>query len=301
MNQYNVVVQSEESTVLAEYISQGKRAESYQSEADLEREFIKLLGELGYEYLPVHTEAELIINLRKKLEELNDYQFSESEWEQFFGNCIAGKNDGIVEKTRRIQEDYIQVLHRDNGATKNINLIDKKNIHNNKLQVINQYENNDGKYDNRYDVTILVNGLPLVHIELKRRGVPIREAFNQIDRYQRDSFWAASGLYEYVQIFVISNGTNTKYYSNSTRFNHIKDAARGAKKGKTSNSFEFTSFWADAKNKVIADLIDFTKTFFCQAYNFKHTYKVLRVHGREYAFGNASLSDCGNRANTQSH
>ena len=266
MNQYNVVVQSEESTVLAEYISQGKRAESYQSEADLEREFIKLLAELGYEYLSVHTEAELIINLRKKLEELNDYQFSESEWEQFFSNCIAGKNDGIVEKTRRIQEDYIQVLHRDNGATKNINLIDKKNIHNNKLQVINQYENNDGKYDNRYDVTILVNGLPLVHIELKRRGVPIREAFNQIDRYQRDSFWAASGLYEYVQIFVISNGTNTKYYSNSTRFNHIKDAARGAKKGKTSNSFEFTSFWADAKNKVIPDLIDFTKTFFA-----KHT------------------------------
>ena len=266
MNQYNVVVQSEESTVLAEYISQGKRAESYQSEADLEREFIKLLTELGYEYLPVHTEAELIINLRKKLEELNDYQFSDSEWEQFFSNCIAGKNDGIVEKTRRIQEDYIQVLHRDNGATKNINLIDKKNINNNKLQVINQYENNDGKYDNRYDVTILVNGLPLVHIELKRRGVPIREAFNQIDRYQRDSFWAASGLYEYVQIFVISNGTNTKYYSNSTRFNHIKDAARGAKKGKTSNSFEFTSFWADAKNKVIPDLIDFTKTFFA-----KHT------------------------------
>lgn len=266
MNQYNVVVQSEESTVLAEYISQGKRAESYQSEADLEREFIKLLTELGYEYLPVHTEAELIINLRKKLEELNDYQFSDSEWEQFFSNCIAGKNDGIVEKTRRIQEDYIQVLHRDNGATKNINLIDKKNIHNNKLQVINQYENNDGKYDNRYDVTILVNGLPLVHIELKRRGVPIREAFNQIDRYQRDSFWAASGLYEYVQIFVISNGTNTKYYSNSTRFNHIKDAARGAKKGKTSNSFEVTSFWADAKNKVIPDLIDFTKTFLA-----KHT------------------------------
>lgn len=266
MNQYNVVVQSEKSTVLAEYISQGKRAESYQSEADLEREFIKLLAELGYEYLPVHTEAELIINLRKKLEELNDYQFSDSEWEQFFNNCIAGKNDGIVEKTRRIQEDYIQVLHRDNGATKNINLIDKKNIHNYKLQVINQYENNNGKYDNRYDVTILVNGLPLVHIELKRRGVPIREAFNQIDRYQRDSFWAASGLYEYVQIFVISNGTNTKYYSNSTRFNHIKDAARGAKKGKTSNSFEFTSFWADAKNKVIPDLIDFTKTFFA-----KHT------------------------------
>ena len=266
MNQYNVIAQSEESTVLSEYIPQGKRAEGYQSEADLERELIKLLGELGYEYLPVHSEAELISNLRKKLEELNDYTFSESEWEQFFTGCIAGKNDGIVEKTRRIQEDYVQVLHRDNGATKNITLIDKKNIYNNRLQVINQYENHDGKYENRYDVTILVNGLPLVHIELKQRGVPIREAFNQIDRYQRDSFWASSGLYEYVQIFVISNGTNTKYYSNTTRFNHIKDTARGTKKGKTSNSFEFTSFWADAKNKVIPDLIDFTKTFFA-----KHT------------------------------
>lgn len=183
------------------------------------------------------------------MEELNDYQFSDSEWEQFFSNCIAGKNDGIVEKTRRIQEDYIQVLHRDNGATKNINLIDKKNIHNNKLQVINQYENNDGKYDNRYDVTILVNGLPLVHIELKRRGVPIREAFNQIDRYQRDSFWAASGLYEYVQIFVISNGTNTKYYSNSTRFNHIKDAARGAKKGKRATALNLLHFGQMLKTK----------------------------------------------------
>lgn len=264
MNQYNVIAQSEESTVLSEYIPQGKRAEGYQSEADLERELIKLLGELGYEYLPIHSEAELISNLRKKLEELNDYTFSESEWEQFFTGCIAGKNDGIVEKTRRIQEDYVQVLHRDNGATKNITLIDKKNIYNNRLQVINQYENHDGKYENRYDVTILVNGLPLVHIELKRRGVPIREAFNQIDRYQRDSFWASSGLYEYVQIFVISNGTNTKYYSNTTRFNHIKDTARGTKKGKTSNSFEFTSFWADAKNKVIPDLADFAKTFFAK-------------------------------------
>ena len=185
----------------------------------------------GTNILPVHSEAELISNLRKKLEELNDYTFSESEWEQFFTGCIAGKNDGIVEKTRRIQEDYVQVLHRDNGATKNITLIDKKNIYNNRLQVINQYENHDGKYENRYDVTILVNGLPLVHIELKRRGVPIREAFNQIDRYQRDSFWASSGLYEYVQIFVISNGTNTKYYSNTTRFNHIKDTATRNKEG----------------------------------------------------------------------
>ena len=282
MTNYNVIAQSEESTVLSEYIPQGKRVEGYQSEADLERELIKLLGELGYEYLPVHSEAELISNLRKKLEELNDYTFSESEWEQFFTGCIAGKNDGIVEKTRRIQEDYVQVLHRDNGATKNITLIDKKNIYNNRLQVINQYENHDGKYENRYDVTILVNGLPLVHIELKRRGVPIREAFNQIDRYQRDSFWASSGLYEYVQIFVISNGTNTKYYSNTTRFNHIKDAARGTKKGKTSNSFEFTSFWADAKNKVIPDLADFAKTFFAK-------YTLLNVLTRYCVFTSENM------------
>ena len=282
---YNVIAQSEESTVLSEYIPQGKRAEGYQSEADLERELIKLLGELGYEYLPIHSEAEIISNLRKKLEELNDYTFSESEWEQFFTGCIAGKNDGIVEKTRRIQEDYVQVLHRDNGATKNIALIDKKNIYNNRLQVINQYENHDGKYENRYDVTILVNGLPLVHIELKRRGVPIREAFNQIDRYQRDSFWASSGLYEYVQIFVISNGTNTKYYSNTTRFNHIKDAAREKKvssKTKTSNSFEFTSFWADAKNKIIPDLADFAKTFFAK-------YTLLNVLTRYCVFTSENM------------
>ena len=147
-------------------------------------------------------------------------------------------------------------------------MIDKQNIHNNRLQVINQYvigKEDGASYDNRYDVTVLVNGLPLVHIELKRRGVAIREAFNQINRYQRDSFWAGCGLYEYVQIFVISNGTNTKYYSNSTRFNAIKDAnSSKGKKGKTSNSFEFTSFWADANNRVIPDLIDFTKTFFAK-------------------------------------
>ena len=164
----------------------------------------------------------------------------------------------------------MQVLRRDNGESKNIQLIDKKCIHNNSLQVINQYAistEEGAAHDNRYDVTVLVNGLPLIHIELKRRGVPIREAFNQIDRYQRDSFWASSGLYEFVQIFVISNGTNTKYYSNSTRYNAIKDAKHGKmKKEKTSNSFEFTSYWADANNRVLTDLIDFTRTFFA-----KHT------------------------------
>ena len=194
---------------------------------------------------------------------------------------LANTNSGILEKTRLIQEDYVQVLRRDNGESKNIQLIDKKCIHNNSLQVINQYAistEEGAAHDNRYDVTVLVNGLPLIHIELKRRGVPIREAFNQIDRYQRDSFWASSGLYEFVQIFVISNGTNTKYYSNTTRFNHIKDAkAQKTKKSKTSNSFEFTSFWADANNRIIPDLVDFTKTFFC-----KHT--ILNILTRYCVF-----------------
>lgn len=220
------------------------------------------------EYLSIHREEDLIANLRQKLEELNAYKFSDTEWERFFNDCVANKNEGIIEKTAKIQENYVQVLKRDDNMSKNISLIDKKNIHNNRLQVINQYiigKADGAKYDNRYDVTILVNGLPLVHIELKRRGIAIKEAFNQINRYQRDSFWAGSGLFEYVQIFVISNGTNTKYYSNSTRFNAIKDAnATNTKKGKTSNSFEFTSYWSDASNKIIADLVDFTKTFFAK-------------------------------------
>ena len=227
-----------------------------------------MLTEQGYEYLPIHSEAELITNIRKKLEALNSYTFSESEWDRFFKDSLANPNDHIVEKTRKIQEDFVQVLKRDDGSTKNITLIDKKNIHNNFLQVINQYaisQDEGARHSNRYDVTILVNGFPMIHVELKRRGVAIREAFNQIDRYQRDSFWAGSGLFEYVQIFVISNGTNTKYYSNSTRFNAIKDAKSGKqKKEKTSNSFEFTCFWADANNRVIPDLIDFTRTFFAR-------------------------------------
>lgn len=268
MPYFNIVAETNENTVVTEYKPVKARSDSYQSEAALENEFIRLLCEQGYEYLNIHTEADLVANLRKKLEELNNYHFSDTEWERFFSDCVANKNDGIVDKTRKIQEDYVQVLKRDDALSKNIMLIDKKNIHNNRLQVINQYvigKEDGASYDNRYDVTILVNGLPLVHIELKRRGVAIREAFNQINRYQRDSFWAGCGLFEYVQIFVISNGTNTKYYSNSTRFNAIKDAnSSKAKKGKTSNSFEFTSFWADSNNKVIPDLIDFTKTFFAK-------------------------------------
>ena len=268
MSYFNIVAQSSESTVVTEYKPQSKCSDGYQSEAALEQEFIRLLCELGYERLTIHKEADLIANLRTQLEKLNNYRFTDGEWKRFWDEVLANTNSGILEKTRLIQEDYVQVLRRDNGESKNIQLIDKKCIHNNSLQVINQYAistEEGAAHDNRYDVTVLVNGLPLIHIELKRRGVPIREAFNQIDRYQRDSFWASSGLYEFVQIFVISNGTNTKYYSNTTRFNHIKDAkAQKAKKSKTSNSFEFTSFWEDANNRIIPDLVDFTKTFFCK-------------------------------------
>ena len=261
---YNILASTDESTVVSEYTPVGSTSEAYQSEAELEKEFIALLTRQGYDYLPIHTEEDLINNLRKQLEEVNKYQFSDKEWDFFFKNTLANENEGIVEKTRTIQQDNVKNLKRDDGSTKNITLIDKKNVHNNRLQVINQYENNEGNHDNRYDCTILVNGFPLVHIELKRRGVDIREAFNQINRYQRDSFWAGSGLYQYVQIFVISNGTYTKYYSNTTREQRIKESnVRGTTK-KTSNSFEFTSYWADSNNKVIPDLIDFTKTFFAR-------------------------------------
>lgn len=269
MSIYNIVASTDEATVVAEYAAEYKvRPEKYQSEAELERDFIRQLTSQGYEYISVHNEASLIENLRKQLELLNDFTFTDSEWDRFFTECIANTNEGIVEKTRKIQDDHIQILKREDGTTKNIYLLDKKNIHNNRLQVINQYEEAGGKHETRYDVTILVNGLPLVHVELKRRGVAIREAFNQIKRYQRDSFWAASGLFEYVQVFVISNGTHTKYYSNTTRNAHIKEQSSSERRRskKTSNSFEFTSFWADANNKIIPDLVDFTKTFFA-----KHT------------------------------
>ena len=268
MSQYNIIAESQEYTVVSEYEHAASTSDAYQSEAELEKEFIHLLQEQGYEYLNIHTETDLVSNLRTQLEKLNSYRFTDNEWEQFFNTCIANKNDDIAAKIAKIQEDYIQVLKRETGESQNIYLIDKNNIHNNFVQVINQYEEKAGNHDTRYDVTILVNGLPLVHVELKRRGVQLKEAFNQINRYQRDSFWAGCGLYEYVQIFVISNGTNTKYYSNTTRSNHLKEQETGGrnKSKKTSNSFEFSSFWADSSNKVITDLLDFTKTFFS-----KHT------------------------------
>jgi len=264
-HRYEPIALSSESTVVAEFIADPTRQDGYQSEAELEQSLIDLLQGQAYSYLTITSEAELITNLRLQLESLNGITFSDDEWRRFYGDSIAGRNDGIVEKTVRIQEDHVQVLRRDDGTTKNIRLVDKANIHNNQLQVVNQYEVT-GNYANRYDVTILVNGLPMVHIELKRRGVDIREAFNQINRYQRDSFWADSGLYEYVQIFVISNGTLTKYYSNTTRVQHLEEASTRKRARRTSNSFDFTSWWADASNKPIQDLTGFAKTFLA-----KHT------------------------------
>lgn len=266
MSSFNMVAQCPESTVVAEYSPTEVRSDFYQSEADLEKAFIKQLCSQGYEYADIHDEKGLVANLRRQLELLNNYSFSDKEWKQFFTQHLANANEGIEEKTRRIQEDSVLNLTRDDGTTKNITLLDKKNIHSNRVQVINQYEETQGTHDTRYDVTVLVNGFPMVHIELKRRGVAIREAFNQIKRYQRDSFWASSGLYEYVQIFVISNGTHTKYYSNTTRDAHIREQSGSGRRTskKTSNSFEFTSYWADGNNKIIADLVDFTKTFFAK-------------------------------------
>ncbi len=283
MSTYNILLSSDDATVVSEYIPQGKRSEAYQSEAALERAFVQCLVEQGYEALEVRSEKGLIENLRTCLEELNGILFTDGEWEDFFANNLANKQEGIVEKTRKIQEDFIQVLKREDGSSQNIKLIDKAQIHNNRLQVMHQYTEKGADHEARYDVTILVNGLPLVHVELKRRGVAIKEAFNQINRYQRESFWAGCGLYEYVQVFVISNGTHTKYYSNTTRDGHIKNTTSGkARKRKTSNSFEFTSFWADGNNRILPDLVDFTKTFFA-----KHT--LLNILTRYCVFTSESL------------
>ncbi len=268
MTLYNLVASTNDATVVAECPPDPYRADSYQSEADLEREFIQQLETQGYEVIQIHKESTLINNLRLQLEALNQLSFSDAEWERFYSEKIANAREGITEKTFKIQKDFVQLLKRDDGSVVNVRLIDKSNIHNNRLQVLNQYEAPSGKHASRYDVTILVNGFPLVHIELKRRGVALREAFNQINRYNRESFWSGTGLFEYVQLFVISNGTHTKYYSNTTRQKHLDDQKPGSipsgKKG--SHSFEFTNFWADSSNRTIPDLVYFTRTFFA-----KHT------------------------------
>ncbi|VEU76580.1 type I restriction endonuclease subunit R [Mycoplasmopsis columboralis] len=237
----------------------------YQSEAELEDTFIQDLQEIGYEYAPIKNEPELVANLRVQIENLNNFKFNDDEWKTFYTKVIANDSDDIFKKTENIQKIKIfnTPLYGREQKSKNIKLIDEDNIFNNKLQVINQY-NTNSNIKNRYDVTILVNGLPLVQVELKRRGVSIKEAFNQIERYQDQSYSEGAGLFKYIQLFVISNGTHTKYYSNTTRFLAIKERKNQTlKEGKikTSNSFEFAITWADQKNNQIHDLVDFTKYF----------------------------------------
>ena len=249
-------------TIAAEFTS-SERAETYQSEAQLEKEFIDTLQAQGYEYANIKDKKALETNLRTKLEQLNSTTLSDSEWERFFTQILAKPNSSIVDKTILMQEDYIQPLTRDDNSITNFKLIEKEHLQKNSLQIINQYEASTPTRKNRYDVTILVNGLPLAHIELKRRGEILQNAFNQINRYGRESFFSGNGLFEFVQIFVISNGTQSKYYSNITREYSIK-TRRGTKSTKTSNSFEFTSYFSDEKNTPIEDLIDFAKNFFAR-------------------------------------
>ena len=264
VDKYNIIAEQAEMTVMAHYDVQPREAESFQSEAALEAKLIKQLVAQGYDNPHIVDEPSLIANLRSQLERLNNYQFSDAEWKRLLDTEIANDAMDIEAKTALIQKaDTIVSLKRDNGEPKNIKLIDKRNLGNNRMQVIHQYVPSGGTAKNRYDVTILVNGLPMVHIELKRRGGTLREAFNQIDRYQRESFWAGKALFEYVQIFVISNGTQTKYYSNTTRTAREKetDKAKSAGRKIESNSFEFTSYWSDAENNIISDLEDFAYTF----------------------------------------
>ena len=263
MNQkYDVIAEQENYTVMGCYTPLPRENTGYQSEAQLESSFIKQLVELGYTYVDIKTEEQMIANLRQQMNRLNKVELSDSEWQQLFNGYIAKPDESVMEKADRIQRNEIVHITRDDGSSLNIKLIDKKDIFNNQLQVLNQYTPENGKRNNRYDVTILVNGLPLVHCELKRRGVALKEAFNQINRYGRESFWADAGLYEFVQIFIISNGTETKYYSNTTRYAHVSALNKTKTPHKIqSQSFEFTSYWADAANNTILDLVDFANTF----------------------------------------
>lgn len=248
---------------------------AYEDEKTMELRFIRTLYEQGYEYLKgIKTEKDFKTNLRRQMEKLNREVlrgglFTDGEWARFYGEVLAKKSDGIEEKTAKFQEERRFSFVFDDGRTDNIKIFDDQNINNNSLQVINQYRETKaaGGRQVRYDVTVLVNGLPLVHVELKRRGVAIKEAFNQINRYSRDGFWGGDALFEWVQIFVISNGTNTKYYANTTRRGKVNEASKAAATGSqshTSETFEFTSYWSDAKNEPIKDIRDFARTFFAQ-------------------------------------
>lgn len=267
MEEYKIIVEQEHSTVVAHYEVEQKPDGGYQSEARLETALINQLMGQGYVYLVVKNEEGLLRNLREQLEGLNDIRLTDGEWGRLLP-MISNEQMTIEDKTEMLQgKGYILALTLDNGQTKNIRLIDKQNIYNNRLQVINQYAEEGGAHKTRYDVTILVNGLPLVHVELKRRGADIKAAFNQISRYQRDSFWAGRAMFDFVQVFVISNGTETKYYSNTTRYAKEQEAEAGARRHKTEGqTFEFTSYWSDQENTLVTDLRDFTTTFFA-----KHT------------------------------
>ena len=248
MTQYKTIAESNNFIVLDQYNKFVEEPNAgYQTEGSLEREFILDLQAQGYEYLQrLNNHDELIKNLRVQLQRLNNVVFSDAEWQRFLEEYLDKPSDSLIEKTRKIHDDYIYDFVFDNGRIQNIYLLDKKNLANNTLQVINQFEQT-GSYDNRYDVTILVNGLPLIHVELKKRGVAIREAFNQIHRYSKESFNKENSLFKYIQIFVISNGTDTRYFANTTK--------------RDKNSYDFTMNWATAKNTLIKDLKDFTATF----------------------------------------
>lgn len=259
MADYKTIAESNNFIVLDKYTREWQVAERYQSEGDLENEFIQDLVNQGYEFLSALTNPDaLLSNLRLNLQNLNQVQFSDDEWTRFVENWLDKPNEGIVEKTRKIHDDYIHDFVFDDGRIQNIYLLDKKNIARNKVQVIKQFEQT-GRHANRYDVTILVNGLPLVQVELKKRGVAIREAFNQVHRYSKESFNSDNSLFKYLQLFVISNGTDSRYFANTTQRNK--------------NSFDFTMNWAQSDNNLIKDLKDFTATFFQ-----KHTLLNVLLH-----------------------
>ena len=270
MSDYKTIAETGNFIILDKYNTEWKVSESYQSEYDLEREFIQDLQNQGYEYLPgLNTPEALLTNVRVQLQTLNKVQFADGEWLRFIETWLDKPSDGIVEKTRKIHDDYIHDFVFDDGRIQNIYLLDKKNIARNKVQVIKQFEQT-GSHANRYDVTILVNGLPLVQVELKKRGVAIREAFNQVHRYSKESFNSEHSLYKYLQLFVISNGTDSRYFANTTQRNK--------------NSFDFTMNWAKADNSLIKDLKDFTATFFQ-----KHTLLNVLLHYSVFDVSNTLL------------
>lgn len=245
--QTHTIAETSNFIVLDKYIKAEQTGDSYQSESDLERELIQDLQNQGYEFISVKSQSAMLANVREQLQSLNGVVFNDSEWRRFTEQYLDNPGDGILDKTRKIHIDYICDFIFDNGRLENIYLIDKKNLMRNKVQIIRQFEQ-AGSHSNRYDVTILVNGLPLVQIELKKRGVAIREAFNQLHRYSKESFNSENSLFKYLQLFVISNGTDTRYFANTTK--------------RDKNSFDFTMNWAKSDNTLIKDLKDFTATFF---------------------------------------